>query len=64
VDEQYRGCGIGRFLLQHIERWAEEKGCDTILVRSNIIRTEAHLFYQRVGYENIKQSKVFAKKLV
>jgi GNAT superfamily N-acetyltransferase len=63
VDEHHRGCGIGRLLLQHIEQWAEEKGCDTILVRSNIVRTEAHLFYQRIGYKTIKQSKVFAKYL-
>jgi GNAT superfamily N-acetyltransferase len=64
VDEHHRGCGIGRLLMQHIEQWAEEKACDTILVRSNVIRTDAHLFYQHVGYENIKQSKVFAKRLV
>jgi GNAT superfamily N-acetyltransferase len=63
VDEQHRGCGIGRLLLQHIEQWAEEKGCDTILVRSNIVRTEAHLFYQKIGYKTMKQSKVFVKSL-
>lgn len=63
VDKHHRGYGIGRLLMQYIEQWAEERGCDTILVRSNVIRTDAHLFYQRVGYENIKQSKVFAKRL-
>lgn len=64
VDEQHRGQGIGRLLVQHIEQWAVEKGCDTILVRSNIIRIDAHQFYERVGYKNIKQSKVFSKTLL
>jgi GNAT superfamily N-acetyltransferase len=63
VDEQHRGRGIGRRLLQSMEQWAKEKSCDTILVRSNVVRTEAHLFYQKMGYKTIKQSKVFAKSM-
>lgn len=63
VDEACRGRGIGRLLIRQIEQWTREKGCDTIYVRSNIIREGAHAFYQDLGYENIKTSLTFRKTL-
>lgn len=63
VDEACRGQGIGRLLIRQIEQWVGEKGCDTIYVRSNIIRERAHGFYQELGYENIKTSLTFRKVL-
>lgn len=63
VDEACRGRGIGRLLIRQIERWVRERGCDTIYVRSNIIRERAHGFYERLGYENIKTSLTFRKVL-
>ncbi|MBN1814147.1 MAG: GNAT family N-acetyltransferase, partial [Anaerolineae bacterium] len=63
VDEACRGQGIGRLLIRQIERWVREKGCDTIYVRSNIIREKAHGFYEGLGYENIKTSLTFRKTL-
>jgi N-acetylglutamate synthase-like GNAT family acetyltransferase len=63
VDEACRGQGIGRLLIRQVEQWVGEKGCDTIYVRSNIIRQRAHGFYQELGYENIKTSLTFRKML-
>ncbi|MBE8989481.1 GNAT family N-acetyltransferase [Nostoc sp. LEGE 12450] len=63
VDKDYRHSGIGRFLMQQIEQWASLAGCDSVLLRSNIKRKEAHLFYEKIGYTNIKQSVTFYKKL-
>ncbi len=63
VDQAFRGCGIGRRLMQQLEQWAWTERCDAVLVRSNIKRKEAHLFYQKIGYVNTKQSKVFSKSL-
>jgi GNAT superfamily N-acetyltransferase len=63
VDEVCRGQGIGRLLIRQIERWVREKGCNTIYVRSNIIRERAHGFYQGLGHENIKTSLTFRKTL-
>ncbi|MBN1978642.1 MAG: GNAT family N-acetyltransferase [Anaerolineae bacterium] len=63
VDEACRGRGIGRLLIRQIEQWVGEKGCDTIYVRSNMIRERAHSFYQELGYENIKTSLTFRKVL-
>jgi GNAT superfamily N-acetyltransferase len=64
VDVEYRCCGIGQLLVERIEQWASDRGCQTVMVRSNVIRQDAHRFYQRLGYANIKQSMVFSKNLV
>lgn len=50
--------------MQQIEQWASLAGCDSVLLRSNIKRQEAHLFYEKIGYTNIKQSLTFHKKLL
>jgi predicted N-acetyltransferase YhbS len=64
VDQNYRGQGIGRRLVQQIEQWSLEQDCRHILVRSNVIRKEAHRFYENIGFTNIKQSQVFSKVLI
>lgn len=63
VDKDYRHNGVGRLLTQQIEKWATLVGCEGVLLRSNIKRQEAHLFYQKIGYTNTKQQKTFYKKL-
>ncbi|MCP6758952.1 MAG: GNAT family N-acetyltransferase [Fischerella sp. CENA71] len=64
VDEDYRHSGIGRILMQYIEQWAAIAGSQGILIRSNIKRKEAHRFYEKIGYINIKQSLTFYKELI
>lgn len=63
VDKDYRHNGIGRVLMQQIEQWAFLVGCEGVLLRSNVKRQEAHSFYEKIGYRNIKQSVTFYKKL-
>jgi ribosomal protein S18 acetylase RimI-like enzyme len=63
VDEVCRGRGIGRLLTQASEQWMQERGCSTVYVRSDVIREQAHRFYEGLGYENIKTSLTFCKKL-
>ena len=63
VDERHRGGGVGRALLAAAERWAAEQGFDTVRVRSNVVRTRAHQFYERHGYDRQKQQTVFAKRV-
>ena len=63
VDEANRSQGAGAKLLEAAERWAADKGCKRILVRSNVIRERAHGFYLRHGYEHFKTQKVFHKSL-
>jgi GNAT superfamily N-acetyltransferase len=63
VDQDYRNQGVGRLLIEKIEDWTVRSGGEGVLVRSNIKRKEAHLFYERNGYSNIKQSLTFYKSL-
>jgi GNAT superfamily N-acetyltransferase len=63
VDENYRNNGIGKLLMQRIEEWAYKVGCEGVQIRSSIRRKEAHLFYEKIGYTNIKDQKAFHKAL-
>lgn len=63
VGETQRSRGAGALLLEHSERWARKLGCYTLNVRSNVIRTRAHHFYEKMGYENYKTQKAFRKIL-
>ena len=63
VDERYRACGIGRQLMQQAKVWAQQQGCSSLQVRSNIIRQQAHSFYERVGFNLDKTQKVFRHRL-
>ncbi len=63
VGEGHRSLGAGAQLLQEAERWARERGCHTLNVRSNVMRSRAHHFYEKMGYENYKTQKAFRKVL-
>lgn len=63
VDEGYRHGGIGRLLMHHIEQWAFLLSCQGVTIRSNFKRKDAHCFYEKIGYINIKQSLTFHKVL-
>ena len=61
VAEGQRSAGAGAKLLDAGEKWARQKKCVGMSVRSNVIRDRAHAFYQRQGYEHYKTSKAFRK---
>lgn len=63
VDEAYRGKGIGKALINKVKDWCAEKNILTLRLRSNTKRTDAHQFYQRFGFTEIKEQKVFEMKL-
>lgn len=63
VDERLRGRGIGRALMAAAEGWALDRGYDVMRLWSNVVRERAHRFYDGLGYEHIKTSKVFLKVL-
>jgi len=63
VDKACRGKGAGKRLMQAVEAWAMDKGCAVVSLRSNIIRKEAHIFYQNLGYEIVKESYTFRKQI-
>jgi GNAT superfamily N-acetyltransferase len=50
VDERVRGMGIGRTLVESAEAWARDQGCHRMIVTTALHRSEAHAFYDRIGY--------------
>jgi GNAT superfamily N-acetyltransferase len=63
VDAAYRGQGVGRRLVAAVEEWAARRGLEQIVVRSNVVRAEAHPFYERLGYVRTKTQHAYRKQL-
>ena len=63
VKESARNLGIGRLLMQMIESDALKSGLPIIRLRSSLVRTSAHKFYQAIGYEVQKTQHCFIKRL-
>lgn len=64
VDEAARGKGVGRLLVAAAVRRAAEQGYGKLRVRSNVIREDAHRFYEREGFRRVKTQAVFDRKLL
>jgi GNAT superfamily N-acetyltransferase len=63
VDAAYRGQGVGRQLVAAVEKWAATRGLEQMVVRSNVVRTESHPFYERLGYVRAKTQHAYRKWL-
>ena len=63
VTAAQRDAGAGRALVAAIEEWAEERSLPVVSLRCNEIRTAAHQFYARLGYEHAKTQRAFRKRL-
>jgi GNAT superfamily N-acetyltransferase len=63
VSPVARRSGIGQALVADAERWALAQGFDSIVVRSNVARTESHPFYERLGYVRRKTQHAYSKPL-
>ncbi|HVE32930.1 MAG TPA: GNAT family N-acetyltransferase [Gemmatimonadaceae bacterium] len=50
VDERVRGQGVGRLLVAESEAWARARGCKRFVVTTALRRTEAHAFYEKLGF--------------
>ena len=64
VREEMRGQGVGRRLCVEVEEWARSKSVPLVRVRSQIKREDAHRFYLRDGYRQVKTSLVFEKPVL
>jgi GNAT superfamily N-acetyltransferase len=51
VEAGLRGKGVGKALVRAAEAALAADGCRMVEVTSNVARTEAHKFYQALGYE-------------
>lgn len=50
VDFNYRRKGIGKALIEALEKWAIFNECKYITLSSQHSRTDAHRFYEALGY--------------
>ncbi len=63
VAEEDRGKGIGRRLLAAAEQWVKGRGITKLRVRSRSSRSDAHAFYQRLGFIGSKEQLVLDKPI-
>ena len=63
VSDRVRSRGIGRLLCERAEDWTREQGLETLRVTSRSTREDAHRFYLRDGYREVKTSLVFEKRV-
>ena len=61
VKSKAQGRGIGKQLLLSLEDHANKMGYTFVRLNSNIVRTEAHAFYEHLGYRCDKSQKRFIK---
>jgi len=64
VAEGHRSRGVGERLLAQAEQWAARQGYERMILRSNVLRTRAHRFYERLGYSSPKSQRFFSKELL
>lgn len=50
VDDEFRGKGVGSILMEVLEKYFKEMGCDVVLVGVFAPNTETHSFYEKKGY--------------
>ena len=61
VGDRFRGRGVGRRLVEHVEAIATDLGCSQVELNSGEQRIGAHAFYSHLGYEQV--SRRFRKLL-
>jgi GNAT superfamily N-acetyltransferase len=63
TDQAHRGQGLGKQMLEYAENHARKKNISSVALYTNKKRIDAHRFYQTNGYELLKESLFFGKKL-
>lgn len=61
VLPEFQHCGIGKMLMERVEKLAGERGASFVGLASGFERKGAHEFYKRLGYK--KTSLWFRKKV-
>ncbi len=52
VEEEYRGKGVGRRLIESLMNEAKAQGCYKLIGTSRYERTEVHAMYEKIGFKD------------
>jgi GNAT superfamily N-acetyltransferase len=63
VRSSHRRRGVGRQLINAAETWAQQSGRARLLLRTEVVRTEAHAFFIALGYEQHATTVDFVRDL-
>ena len=63
VASAHRRQGVGQQLVAAVERWTRARGLVEISVRSNVVRTESHPFYEGMGFTRVKTQHAYRKRI-
>lgn len=61
VDQNCRGAGVGKTMMNVAEHWAANRGFSSVSLTSSASRFGAHSFYERIGYKAEATSHLFRK---
>jgi GNAT superfamily N-acetyltransferase len=50
VDQASRGSGVGKIMMTAAEKWAEDRGFTSVTLASHVSRSDAHAFFESIGY--------------
>lgn len=60
VDENYRSRGIGAEMMKVVIAKCKSEKINQLVLRSRTTRKDAHRFYEKLGFVEIKEQKVFS----
>ncbi len=63
IDENYRGKGIGKLLIERVKEWAKARELSKLSLRCNVTRIATHEFYKHMGFTALKQQTNFVLAL-
>jgi GNAT superfamily N-acetyltransferase len=52
TDTEHRKMGIGKTVMENAIEYAKEQNCYKIVLQSGNKRTEAHRFYEAIGFDS------------
>jgi aminoglycoside 6'-N-acetyltransferase I len=63
VDDDLRGTGIGRALMEAAERWARDRGFTELASDALLDNSLSHAAHKALGFEEVERIVVFRKPL-
>jgi aminoglycoside 6'-N-acetyltransferase I len=63
VEADYRNQGVGRFLIQHAERWAIDLGCVRLASDALLENTDSYAFHTQLGFQEVERVVTFIQKI-